>query len=223
MARRLLVLILLLGLLGGSWWALSRDGHSLLAGPEPYSQEAFADWLREDSRNREGFHEFTQFLGEQGVSGVVPDWQLLRTDANRARKCERPQFLLPPREKWANIVPALEMLRDHVVPQLGRLEVVSSYRTEQFNSCIGGASRSKHLGFHALDLIAPDQTDKRDMFRQLCALQAQLGPRSRMGLGAYFDPAKADRAGRFHVDVAGYRSWGYSYGAASSGCRLFRQ
>lgn len=195
---------------------------SLEAAPRAYSEEAFTAWLRADPANRAGFDEFSGFLGEQGVSGVVPDWQLLRSDVNPARKCKRPQFLLPPRGEWANIVPPLELLRDHVVPELGELEVLSSYRTPELNECVGGASRSKHLGFHALDLAAPEVSDKRDMFRRLCALQAALGSTSKMGLGAYFDPEKPAGPGRFHVDAMGYRNWGSSYGRESSGCRLFR-
>ncbi|WP_427965866.1 D-Ala-D-Ala carboxypeptidase family metallohydrolase [Altererythrobacter sp.] len=226
MTRRVLVFILLFATVAVAGWYYARErGGGLAAAfgrPVPYSQEAFTAWLREDPANREGFREFSQFLAEKDVSGVVPDWQLLRTDANLRRPCERPQFLLPPRSKWNNIVPPLELLRDWVIPELGKLEVISSYRTQQFNSCIGGASRSKHLGFHALDLIAPEQQDKREMFRRLCALQSDLGPGKRMGLGAYFRLDIPGKAGRFHIDTNGYRSWGYSYDAESSGCRLFR-
>jgi hypothetical protein len=223
MTHRILVLILLLALAVGSisYFAGQRDAamHALTA-PAPYSQASFTAWLSEDPARGEDFAEFTEYLGEHGVSGVVPNWQLLRTDANLARKCERPQFMLPPREKWGNIVPPLEILRDHVVPTLGDLEVVSSYRTYGFNECIGGAVHSRHLDFHALDLIAPGQPDNHALIRELCQLQQALGPHSKMGLGAYFNPESPDRAGRFHIDMTGYRSWGYSKGADSSGCKL---
>ena len=223
MRRRLLLMSLLVAVVGGAVWYLAgrRTAPLIeLIRPADNSEEAFAKWLRDDPARREGFDEFSGFLAEHGVSGVVPDWQLLRTDSKTWRDCERSTFLLPPQDKWANIVPALELVRDHVLPRLGRLEVMSAYRPPELNACIKGASRSRHLSFHALDLVAPEQPDKPAMFAELCAIHKQLGPRSHMGLGAYFDPAKPVGNGQFHIDAAGYRSWGYSYGHESSGCNL---
>jgi hypothetical protein len=190
------------------------------ATPRPYSYESFDAWLAEREANRADFREFERFLASQGVGDVVPAWQLTRSDSQRSAKCERPEFLIAPREKWPNIVPALRLLRDHVKPSLGELEVVSSYRTEAFNGCAGGASRSKHLAFEALDLIAPGSPDQRELFLQLCEIQRELGPASRFGFGAYFDPTRPDRGnGRFHVDASGYRNWGFGYVGATSACR----
>lgn len=191
-----------------------------IAGPAPYSRESFENWLREDEENRAAFSAFEKFLAGEGVGDVIPAWQLTRSDSQRSAKCERPEFLIPPRAKWPNIVPALRLLRDHVRPSLGDLEVVSSYRTEAFNGCAGGASRSKHLGFRAVDLVAPGVADQRELFLKLCLIQRELGPESHFGLGAYFDPTKPDRGnGRFHVDTSGYRSWGFGYSGETSACR----
>lgn len=168
------------------------------------------------------FEDFADYLAGQGVGNVVPAWQLTRTDANRSKDCERPQFLIPPQDDWANIVPVLVLVRDHVSPEIGAVEVQSTYRTPDFNECIGGAVRSRHLSFSAVDLTPVEPIPNSQLFGNLCQLQAQLGPASRFGLGAYFDPSMPDRAsGRFHVDVSGYRSWGYSQRSESSGCRAF--
>ena len=45
-----------------------------------------------------------------------------------------------------------------------------------------------------------------------------------MGLGAYFDPYKPrpSAQGRFHIDQAGFRTWGFSFTRASSYCVTMR-
>jgi hypothetical protein len=190
--------------------------------PEPYSQAAFQDWQAEDERHRAAFAEFTRYLGEQGVGDVVPAWQLTRTDFTGRAACERPQFLIPPRQNWNRIVPVLALVRDEIVPLVGPVEVMSSYRTTDFNTCVGGAAASRHLGFRALDLIAREQLSNRELFGILCRLHRQKGARYAMGLGAYFDPEREgqNRYGRFHIDVSGHRSWGYSQHGDSSACRV---
>lgn len=193
-------------------------------GPTPYSEEAFAGWRMDNPDEAARFEALADFLDAEGVGSVVPAWQLTRTDNNSRRTCERPQFLVPPRESWGRIVPVLKLVRDHVVPEIGPVEVSSSYRTTAFNDCIGGASRSRHLDFAAVDLRPIETISNPELFRRLCALQQRLGPSSRFGLGAYFDPSRPGKAsGRFHVDVSGYRNWGYSQHADSSGCRAFQQ
>jgi hypothetical protein len=188
--------------------------------PKAYSKAAFDDWLAEDD-HRAAFAEFTDYLGKQGVGDVVPAWQLTRTDSTGRVTCERPQFLVPPREKWRRIVPVLRLLRDRIEPLVGQVEVLSSYRTTDFNTCIGGSGGSKHLGFEALDLIAPQADDNRALFAALCKFHRERGARYDMGLGAYFDVEREgkNRNGRFHIDVSGYRSWGFSYHKDSSACR----
>lgn len=188
--------------------------------PKPYSREAFDEWLREDPVHAAQFDDFSNFLAARKLDQVVPAWQLTRTDSERSSRCKRPQFLVPPREKWPRIVPVLELVREHIEPAIGPLEAVSAYRTVDFNGCIGGASRSQHISFAAVDFIAPGQSSNRALFMELCAIQRKLGPPSHLGLGAYFDPLKPgkNRRGRFHIDTAGFRNWGPSYRAESSAC-----
>lgn len=222
---RLFVALLALGAL--VWGAVRlADRHPGWNAPistsQRYARASFEKWLTEQPGRRAEFQAFERYLAEQGVSDAVPDWQLLRTDLNDRIGCPRPAFLLPPRENWQRIVPALRLIRDHVVPAIGKVEVVSSYRNAAFNACVGGAGQSRHLSFAAVDLVARAEIDNRDLFIRLCALHRRLGPASRFGLRAYFDPTKDGRnhRGRFHVDATGYRSWGFSKKAGSSGCRL---
>lgn len=103
---------------------------------------------------------------------------------------------------------------------VGRVEVFSSDRSDALNACVKGASQSRHRAFAAVDLIAPEQTDKIAMFAGLCAMHSRVGARTGMGLGAYLDPARPhlNAVGRFHIDGSGFRTWGFDYKRASSGC-----
>lgn len=203
-------------------WAVTGAGEALLE--DPHSHGAFKRWIAEDKRRASEFAAFERFLAKGGVAEVVPAWQIMRTDADYAARCDLPAFALPPRDKWAAIVPALRLVRAEVVPVVGRVEVHSAWRSDELNACVRGASRSRHLSFSALDLIAPEYRDKPRMFAELCAMHSKVGRRTGMGLGAYWDPKqpRANPDGRFHIDATGYRTWGFDYTGASSGCRLLR-
>lgn len=183
------------------------------------SRAAFADWAQQDPERLILFAELEGFLSAEGVAEVVPAWQLARIDGQYARRCDIGYFAMPPRELWPNIVPALELVRDHVVPAVGPVEVLSSYRTPELNACVSGASGSKHLGFFALDLGTHEKRKGADLYRELCVMQRAAGPRSRMGLGAYFRNHEPERgSGRFHIDREGYRTWGPDYTMATDPC-----
>jgi hypothetical protein len=188
-------------------------------------EAAFKTWLNEQPMRASEFAALTTFLKREGVDDVVPVWTLARGDANRLTKCKGAGFILPPRAQWPNIVPALKIVRTHVMPAVGQVEIVSVYRSPELNVCAGGAEQSRHLTFAALDLIAPQQPDNKSLFQTLCAAWQRAGPQSGWGFGAYFDPDRptANAQARFHVDGTGWRSWGFSKASASSGCRLMGQ
>ncbi|MEP0190511.1 MAG: D-Ala-D-Ala carboxypeptidase family metallohydrolase [Erythrobacter sp.] len=192
---------------------------------EPSSAAAFDRWLanshqRDDNGTAAQFAEFGLYLERQGVSGVVPNWQLWRVDAHYAARCGVEFFTAPPEQLWREIVPTLRLLRDQVIPVTGPVEAVSGFRTSEINACVNGASASRHLTYSALDLTAVQMTERRDLFADLCRLHQRVGWETAMGLGTYFDPKDLDRgkAGRFHIDAAGYRTWGFDYSNKSSPC-----
>jgi hypothetical protein len=212
--RKAVVFLLLLA----SWVSL---GSAVEAGPGPSSRAAFDAWLRADPARAATFGDLSAFLAKRGVAEVVPVWQLARIDQDYAARCGADFFALPPREQWPQIVPALRLVRDKVIPVTGRVAVASSWRSPKINACIGGASRSAHMDFKALDLVAPaHEAGRRRLFADLCAMQRRAGPKSGMGLGAYFDPAKplSNLDGRFHIDANGYRTWGFDYTGKSNPC-----
>lgn len=188
---------------------------------DPTSRAAFESWLAEEPDRAQEYAAFEDYLEEQGVSDVLPPWQLARVDLEYARRCNLGVWRLPPEDLWPNIVPALRLVRDHVEPEFGEVEVQSSYRSPELNVCAGGAARSRHISFEALDLLLVNRrSDLEAFYQELCAMQERAGPESRMGLGAYYDGSDPlyNRKGRFHIDAAGYRSWGRSYTRATSMC-----
>jgi hypothetical protein len=196
---------------------LSPQTHSL-------SKADFDLWLTGSRERAAAFQHFSTFLERKGVGEVVPIWSLTRGDKDRTRHCQEAGFVIPPRNLWGNMVPALRLVERRVIPVIGRVEVISVYRSADLNRCARGAPASRHLKFSALDMIAPGQPDGRTLFVKLCASWKAAGPKSGWGLGAYFDPLRptSNRQARFHVDATGWRSWGFSKKAASSGCRLLR-
>ncbi len=191
----------------------------------PSSSAAFDRWLATGpGENRSTkiahFAEFESFLDEHGVADVVPNWQLWRIDAHYAAVCGSEFFAGPPEQLWREIVPTLRLVRDEVIPLTGPVEVASGFRSAQINECVNGAGGSKHLSFAALDLIAVEMHEREDLFSDLCALQRRVGQERGMGLGAYFDPDDLGRGkkGRFHIDAAGYRTWGFDYTRKSNPC-----
>jgi hypothetical protein len=181
----------------------------------PDSEAAFERWLGVDAERTEAFRRFEAMLGEAGVADVVPNYQLWRVDRLRP-ECANEAFVAPPEDNWANIIPALRFLRDHVKPAVGGLEVVSAHRDASFNACVGGASRSAHRSFQALDLVPADgRVGRAELIAALCPIHVREGPRRRVGLGIY-------QARRFHIDVRGYRGWGADHRSATFPCATAR-
>ena len=182
--------------------------------------QAFASWLDKSRVQKRRFAEFEDFLDSEGVANIVPAWQLTRADTFQGSKCVSEPFLIPPRESWKKIVPALRLVETEVKPRLGEVEVVSTFRSPDVNRCAGGAGRSRHLRFEALDLRIEADLPRQDIFAELCDMWRIAGPRSGMGLGAYYDPEDPEynRKGRFHIDAGGYRTWGRTYSRDSSPC-----
>jgi Peptidase M15 len=195
----------------------------------PSSAGAFNRWLFAENPHNAGWRardyaEFQGMLQSEGVAGIVPTWQLWRVDAQYASRCGEDYFAMPPKDRWRDIIPTLRLLRDEVIPVTGPLEVVSGWRSPAINTCVRGASRSKHLEFKALDLVASNRPDRRTLFKDLCVMQRAAGTGSGMGLGAYFKPddLAINTQGRFHIDASGFRTWGFDYTGRTNPCPQLR-
>ncbi|MEJ0059412.1 MAG: hypothetical protein WDM79_07510 [Terricaulis sp.] len=178
----------------------------------PDSSEAgFERWLGADAARGEAFARFESRLRDAGVGDVVANYQLWRVD-RIAPRCIQAPYAIPPENTWANIVPALRFLRDHVKPEIGEVEVVSAYRDPDFNACVHGAPQSAHQSFFAMDLVPVDwRVGREDLIASLCSVHARVGRRARIGLGIY-------HARRFHIDARSFRGWGDNHHAATFPC-----
>ena len=175
------------------------------------SHSAFQEWLAVDGARVAAFARFEAMLTQEHVAEVVPNDGLWLVD-RLSPECVSAPFVVPPESEWSNIAPTLRFIRDHVVPAIGPVRVVSAYRDDAFNTCIGGARRSAHRSYQALDLVpvAPDFS-RADLIERLCEVHAREGAAARIGLGIYSGV-------RFHIDARGYRGWGGDHRGTSFPC-----
>jgi hypothetical protein len=192
------------------------------ATPAPGYPADFQAWLSQNPDQASQFESLKAYLTREGVADVLPLWQLVQTETQEAAtKCEIASYAVPPQTMWPTMVPTLRLVREEIVPLLGPVKVLSSFRTPEANKCSLGAPESPHKRYSALDLAMVDPMPQKEMFAKLCKHWYGLSPRWGYGLGAYYVrgyPAYNEE-GRFHVDTLGRRTWGYSYGAYTSHCR----
>lgn len=150
---------------------------------------------------------FNSYLATYQVSGIVPTWQLLRT-ATSWERCGGQPFEIPPTSAWPHIVQTLRYVRDYVIPAVGAVEPVSTYRNPILNLCAGGAPESAHKHYSAIDLVPLRPTTREGLMRTMCAVHGRRGPDYEVGLGFYAFL-------RFHVDTTKYRRWNMDPAVAS--------
>ena len=120
----------------------------------------------------------------------------------------------PPREWWPRIIPTLraaEWLRE----RMGHPLIVGNcYRPDPYNRQVGGARRSQHLFFRAIDLDLPNRKRSHENESTFYSSAAELwishGRELSLGLGLY----RPWRGSRVHLDT-GYRRrhWSKKYTA----------
>ncbi len=153
---------------------------------------------------------FHDYLTTNGVGGVVPTWQLLRT-ATDWQRCGAEPYEIPPTSSWPNIVAALRYVGTYVTPRIGPVEVVSVYRNSFLNSCAGGARQSTHLELGAIDMVPLRPITREALMTRLCQIHQLSGPRFLVGLGLY-------KGIRFHIDARKFREWGMAGSLGGRGC-----
>jgi GNAT superfamily N-acetyltransferase len=188
--------------------------HGTAAEAPGQSKGDYHAWLAQNPHEREKVLAFRAFLEAEGVAGVIPTWQLVRT-SRTWRQCGATPFEVAPAAQWRNIVRTLSFVKDEVTPAIGPVEALSVYRNERLNSCSRGAKQSAHRMFFAMDMIPAGDFERGEMIRSLCAAHARSGRIYNAGLGFY-------SRHRFHVDTSGYRKWGVDGRGASSPCNTSR-
>ena len=167
-------------------------------------------WVRSAPWRTMYVRAFNDYLTNNGVGGVAPTWQLLRT-ATDWQRCGHQPFEVPPTTAWPNIVAALRFVGAYVEPAIGPVEPVSVYRNPSLNVCAGGAQTSTHLSAGAIDMVPLRPVTREALMLALCRIQIGTGSWNAIGLGFY-------KGVRFHVDSKKYREWGATGRHGGSGC-----
>ena len=170
-------------------------------------EPGYRNWYSATFAHATSVKSFNDYLEQYQVAGVFPTWQLLRT-ATSWQRCGQQPFEVPPTTEWPHIVQTLRYVRDYVIPAVGPVEPVSTYRNPALNACAGGAPESAHKHYSAIDMVPLRPITREQMMRTLCRVQARRGPDYQVGLGFYAFM-------RFHVDTTKYRRWNMDPAVAS--------
>ena len=105
----------------------------------------------------------------------------------------------PPKRIWKNILPTLRIV-DDLRASFGKpCRILSSYRSPDYNRTVGGAARSQHLEFNALDIVF-DGVSPRQVYERL--LEWRKAGKFTGGLSLY------SSSGFVHIDTRGSNaSW----------------
>jgi hypothetical protein len=176
----------------------------------PPLQDDFVRWVHAVPGRAKEVAAFEAYLRREGVGRVLPLSQLL-LNASSWASCGVAPYSLAPRDYWPHVVPTLRFIRARIVPALGPVAAVSGYRDPDLNKCSGGAPKSAHALYDALDLVPLRFNNRDKMIADVCRLHARFGPAAHAGLGFY-------QGMRFHIDTNGYRTWGSDYHVGTSPC-----
>lgn len=173
-------------------------------------EPGYRAWVTADPTRSLYVKAFHTYLVNNGVGGVVPTWQLLRT-ASHWHRCGAQPYEVPPTTAWPNIVAALRYVGAYVEPLIGEVEVVSAYRNPALNACAGGALESVHKTLGAIDMVPLRPVTREALMTSLCRLHQSSGQRFWIGLGLY-------KGLRFHIDATKFREWGMAGARGGFGC-----
>ncbi|QIK96801.1 hypothetical protein G7076_10485 [Sphingomonas sp. HDW15A] len=208
----MLRLILLLGAILSvpSWASSATSPAALNYVTQGQDEPGYRRWIAADPARPIRVKAFNDYLVHNGVGGVAPTWQLLRTASDWSRCASQP-FEVPPTEHWPNIVHALRFVGAFIEPVVGQIEVVSAYRNPALNACAKGAPTSTHLTGGGIDMVPIQPFQRELLMTTLCRIQLGKGWWNNIGLGFY-------KGLRFHIDARKTREWGTAGAAGGWGC-----
>lgn len=97
---------------------------------------------------------FIDGLGFQHFRGseFTPYWSRVRNGVKNSA---------PPKELWENIVPTLAVLERFRTEFGSPVNLLSTYRSPKYNKAVGGAAKSQHEQFGAIDFTCRSGTPKK--------------------------------------------------------------
>ncbi|MPW36286.1 D-Ala-D-Ala carboxypeptidase family metallohydrolase [Vibrio sp. B1Z05] len=166
------------------------------------TRAAFRGWMLMNGAE-DRVKEIAQQLKDAGITEVplktMPMHLILLQGTNWAMNGTS-VFTIPDRKLVPNMVRTVKFIQQHVEPILGPLVPVSGDRTQYYNQTSGGATKSKHLSFCALDLVPINDISREELHKKLWGIYKSEGKKNDMGMGLYSGV-------RFHIDTCGYRNW----------------
>jgi len=148
----------------------------------------------------EGYLEqFEAFVARLRIRHFAAHEFLAMGGSNTSGPCAGKNHL-PPSNMWTTFA-ATALFADAIRARLGSaLIILSGYRSDSYNACIGGASQSQHKRFCALD-ITPASASIHDLWSAARALRAET-PQFAGGIGKYNSFVHIDTRGA-NVDWVG--------------------
>lgn len=134
---------------------------------------AFSEWFESQKFRHFGASEFESYFAAQrrGVTNSPP-----------------------PQRLWKNIVPTLRIV-DDLRQSFGKpCQILSSYRSSDYNKAVGGVGLSQHMEFKALD-IAFDGVSPKQVYDRL--IEWRKAGKFVGGIGFY------PSSGFVHIDTRG--------------------
>lgn len=179
-------------------------------------QDQFQHWRHQETAN--SLNDYPRYVALR-VKQPLSLFSLSYNGHRMPKQCEPFRFSIPPKALWPNIIPSLKLAERFQSQGIyAHYRIISTFRSDEMNTCIGGAKHSKHTQNHAVDFKVLNAQQKpysdaeyQQIEQQLCAFWHKSGKALNMGLGIY--PGHS-----FHIDVAGYRTWGGDYRRQSSPC-----
>lgn len=179
-------------------------------------QEQFQTWHSQQEAN--GVDDYPRYVALR-VKQPLSLFSLSYNGHRMPKQCEPLRFSVPPKALWPNIIPSLKLVERFQSQGIyAHYRIISTFRSDEMNTCIHGAKLSKHMQNHAVDFKVLNAQQKpysdaayQQIEQQLCAFWHKSGKALNMGLGIY--PGHS-----LHIDVAGYRTWGGDYRRQSSPC-----
>jgi hypothetical protein len=207
MKRLLFLLMVLVASPAAAQWVFNPAANYITPGQD---EPGYRAWMARANWRPVYVKAFNDYLVSNGVGGVAPTWQILRT-ATDWQKCGAEPFEVPPSYAWPNIVAALRYVGAYVEPVIGPVEIVSVYRNDRLNACAGGAPESTHRMMGAVDMVPLRPVTRSALMSSLCRIHLSSGPLNGIGLGFY-------KGLRFHIDAKKFREWGTAGAAGGWGC-----
>lgn len=162
------------------------------------SRTTFMAWILLNHAEKQ-VEEIAKTFSDSGITRTMPLYLILLQGTDWVMN-NTSLFTLPDKKNIPNMINTVKFIQTYIEPEIGIVIPVSGERSSIYNSTAGGAARSKHLSFCALDMVPKEDINRQDLHKKLKKIHKEHGQKYNVGLGLYSGV-------RFHIDTCGYRNW----------------